>query len=215
MNDDEIILRHFKRSKSHNNLTSIMRDSITLDKDMGFLIPLGSLFLENTDIISLLAKWRVEALTFPNKFAVTFEGTLTWYKNLLINVDDRILFLIISKSGQPIGHTGFANIVGNKHFEIDNVIRGVSNLEPGIMSNAVVSSMHWAKTLFGNKKFILRTLESNKRAKNFYSKIGFKECDLIPLKKIETESGYDHIVTSLRETKKPDNYFVVMHKYLE
>ena len=48
-----------------------MRDSIPLDKDMGFLIPLGSLFLENTDIISLLAKWRVEALTFPNKFAVT------------------------------------------------------------------------------------------------------------------------------------------------
>src|SRR5688572_24934833 len=74
------------------------------------LVPVGAVHAEDARLVELLARWRHEnALAFPNRFPVTPEGTARWLRERILEVADRLLFLIELPDGRPIGHIGIAN----------------------------------------------------------------------------------------------------------
>ena len=206
------IENYFSNIKKNNISTSDFY--IYLKTKGSYLRPLTKNDIENNNIVSSLAEWRTNLETYPNKFTATFEGTKSWMERLVIEVPDRILFLLFVENNKFIGHMGFANVSNeNRSIEIDNVVRGVKFLSPGIMKEALISLMSWGWDNFKPSFYNLRTLETNIHAINFYKKIGFEVFYTEPLKKIITPEGFNHESIPQHIMKKPDNYYIHM-KYL-
>ena len=163
----------FSTLKSLERYDELLDASIRMPNNAGYLLCVSNLHESDDQVISLLSKWREEATTFHNKFKVTHKGTRHWLKVLLLDVPDRILFLVLDSHGYPIGHLGFANAINDECvFELDNVVRGVNDRSPGIMSAATVAILQWARENASPKQFYLRTLDDNIHAIRFYEKLG-------------------------------------------
>ena len=108
-------------------------------REVGTLEPVGWSDAKDSDAIARLAEWR-EAVgdVFPARFPVTLEGTERWLTQKLLQVPDRLLFWVRDRSGQTVGHLGlFRFDYARRHVELDNVIRGVPGVTPGIMEGSV------------------------------------------------------------------------------
>ncbi len=181
--------------KNTETLEALHVKSITLPNGLGFLIPISRLHLEDTELLEKLTVWRNEhKYVYPSQFTATVESTKSWMKHRLLEVGDRILFLVINKFGKVIGHLGFANAFaalekGVCALEIDNVIRGVKSCEPGIMSAAIKALMDWAQEKLMPDQIFLRVFSDNQEAINFYLKNSFEKNILIPLYKEEKSDG--------------------------
>ena len=203
----------FSKLKKIKNYDQLVENSIKIDGFNSSLICASDFYKNNKKIIDLLSNWRRDADTFHNKFSVTSEGTEKWYQELLLNVDDRILFFI-THGNSFIGHLGFANLSvddSSCSIELDNVIRGVKNIYPGLMSAACNALMNFAFEKLHMQKVILKTLLSNDHAINFYKNIGYKEYDRLPLKKVKDRLNFDHKIININDKMiHPDDYFVCM-----
>ena len=70
-------------------------------------------------------------------------------KNNLIDVEDKILFLVVRDGGHPIGHIGLANCLNKKmQFEIDNVIKGEKDENKEVFSVVIQELIRWASQIF-------------------------------------------------------------------
>jgi RimJ/RimL family protein N-acetyltransferase len=206
------IRSEFATLKSIQRYDELMAKSITLEDNKGYLLCVSELHTNDELLIALMAKWRKEAITFHNKFDVTFESTHRWMQKLLLDVPDRILFLVLNPYGQPIGHMGFANALNTEGMmELDNVIRGVNNKNAGLMGISTKALLGWAYSVFKPIGFYLRTLEDNKHAIEFYEKIGFIVEGRQPLRRIENNGEINHMPLSEGDSNPPDNYFICMH----
>jgi RimJ/RimL family protein N-acetyltransferase len=205
------IMTVFKGLKSIDNYSDLVAKSISLDGKIGYLTCVSELNATDFKLIELLAQWRMGADTFHNKFHVTTERTERWLRKLLLDIPDRILFLVLNRYGRPIGHMGFANALNNnRQMEFDNVIRGVSNCDFGLMSEATKSLLRWASSTFQPEVFYIRTLDDNYHAINFYKKLGFSEFSRQPLRRIEVDGEVNHIPLSALDKASPDRFFVCM-----
>ena len=201
----------FAELKSSERFDTIIDKSIKLENGNGYLVCISELHLNDVETIEMLARWRREAKTFHNKFDVTFESTKKWLRNLLLDVPDRILFMVLNRFGHPIGHLGFASSFNfDRIMELDNVVRGVQGEDKGIMSLATLALLKWASQKFRPEGFCLRTLDNNTHALNFYSGLGFQEYYKQPLKRIGTDEEFNHIPIDNVENFTPDRYFVCM-----
>ena len=201
----------FADLKSSESYDELILNSIKLENGNGYLICVSKFHLNDKNIIEIFAKWRKEAKTFHNKFDVTFESTQKWLKNLLLDIPDRILFIVLNRYGHPIGHMGFANSINSDKFmELDNVVRGVKMVEPGIMSIATKALLNWAAFEFCPDSFHLRTLDNNDHALRFYSKLGFEEYSRQPLKLIGNDVEFNYIPIVDEKNITPDRFFVCM-----
>jgi RimJ/RimL family protein N-acetyltransferase len=136
--------------------------------------------LPNHELVKSLADWRRNnQLWYPTLFTVTEAGTKLWLKNQVIDVDDRILFLIVSMDGVAFGHMGLYR------GEIDNVLRGISGLVDGGMTQGLFALMKFCAADLGIKNLFLRVFSDNARAIHYYKVCGFTETGKIPLKKSE------------------------------
>ncbi|MCI5051701.1 MAG: aminotransferase class I/II-fold pyridoxal phosphate-dependent enzyme [Simkaniaceae bacterium] len=181
--------------------------TIPLPEDFGCLLPVAHLHLKDEKLIHSLAKWReINTFAFPTRFPVTFEGTRLWlYEHVLAN-PHRMLFLVLDRVGQVVGHLGFAEATPTT-LKIDNVIRGVRDATPGIMSVALKAMITWAqKTLFP-QKLLLNVLSDNTHAVKFYEKNGFVTDRETPLRK-EVNGDRVHFVPCTRGEE--DKTFLTM-----
>ncbi len=155
------------------------------NKTVAFLHPISLGFEEDDGNIRLLSKWRADNWqAYPTVFKVTEEGTKKWVKSQLIDRQDRILFLIVLTDGTQMGHLGLSNFDFLKNeAEIDNVIRGISNCLPGIMTLAMNTLDNWAFTKLKLDRLFLRVFLDNERAIRLYERCGFKRVKEIPLHK--------------------------------
>ncbi|HPI41070.1 MAG TPA: aminotransferase class I/II-fold pyridoxal phosphate-dependent enzyme [Pseudobdellovibrionaceae bacterium] len=190
-------IKHFNFFKDTTSLDALYVKSISLKDNMGFLVPVPKLHLENQELIELLTVWRNENKhVYPSQFTATPESTKSWLKTRLLETPDRMLFLIYNKVGKLVGHIGYANVLlGVKEnkclLEIDNVIRGIKEIEPGIMSNAMNSLIDWANEKLLPDEIYLRVFSDNKHAIDFYLKNSFIKNNLIPLyKETRTDGVY-------------------------
>lgn len=211
VNYSKTIKSVFSSLKSIQRFDELMDKSIRLPCGKGYLVCVSELCARDDKLISLLAKWRSDATTFHNKFNVTFASTERWLRKLLLDIPDRILFLVLNEHGNPIGHMGFANALnGDCVMEFDNVIRGVHGQDYGLMSVAVRSLLGWATETFKPQVFFIRTLDDNEHAIQFYLRLGFVMDGQQGLRRIEKNGEVNHLPIEVGDTNPPDRYFVRM-----
>ena len=145
------------------------------------LLPLTSDRAEDLQLMSTLGRWRAGAQAwFPSIFPVTLEGTTRWYSKGLIEVDDRILFLI-DVDGSPLGHVGlFRFDFELMECEIDNIVRGEPGW-PGLIESAIRLMMAWGRSALEVATYTLKTTSDNQRALALYARLGFEETQRVAL----------------------------------
>jgi len=131
--------------------------------------------VNDAHILQLLTDWRRENQHyFPAIFPVSFEGTRKWYQNKLIDVPDRLLFMV-ECDGAYIGHVGLFRFHFDRQVcDIDNIVRGVQGF-PGIMTAAIAAMMGWGRLNLGVRDYLLETSSDSVRALNVYHQLGFIE----------------------------------------
>lgn len=206
------VRQNFQFLKQTNDMVELYARSIPLADNYGFLLPLCELHADDGKVIEMLAKWRQENyFAYPTRFPVTLDGTRNWIRSRVLDTDDRILFLVVNRHGQPVGHMGFANAVNDLYeLEADNIVRGVSSDSSGIMGKALQAMLDWGEEKLGAEMICLRVLDDNPRAIEFYKKNGFVRDGLIPLRRIvkgQTE-GYAPIHSD--DTAPADKHFIHM-----
>lgn len=205
------IIKEFAAQKQINQFDDLVAHSIRLEDHRGYLISVSELHSDDVDMITLLAKWRSEATTFHDGFKVTFDSTKNWLRKLLLDIPDRILFLVLDRHGKPIGHLGFANALNDQGvMEVDNVIRGVHGAEPGLMSFGIQALLRWATQTISPQGFYLKTLEDNFHAIDFYIKLGFKVSGKLPLRRVEKDGVIKFVPQAEDDKGFPDNQYVCM-----
>ncbi len=169
------------------------------------LRPLTTTTLQNTEEIEWLAHWRdAVQWTFPAQFTITIDGTRRWLERAVLENIDRILFWIEvcaphTSIWRTVGHAGlFLHGENSAICEIDNVLRGVPDIAPGIMAMAMQALLAWKFTQLGFQESYLRVFSDNMRAIDFYRRIGYREIQRVPLQKIEESQGirWEEIVNS-------------------
>lgn len=206
------VRKNFSFLKKTEQLDDLFVKSIPLAHGVGFLVPVCELHATDDGLIAKLAKWRAEnAFAYPTQFPVTIPGTASWLRSKLLDVEGRILFLILDRHGNPIGHLGFANAINDKgELEIDNVVRGVKDVQPGIMSSAMRALLNWAEEIIRPRIIYLKVLQDNYRGIKFYRKLGFKDDQLVPLRRHEEGERVEYRPLAEDDHDEPDKYFLRM-----
>jgi perosamine synthetase len=198
-----------KRTASFEDL---LAKSIPLPAREGCLVPICELHATDQPLIEKLATWREEnAFAYPTQFPVTVAGTATWLRRRLLEIEDRILFLVLDRHGYPIGHLGFANALsGQAVLEIDNVVRGDKNAEPGIMGSAMEALLNWAEETLGPRSIYLRVFSDNEHAVRFYRRLGFVDGPKTPLRRFCEDGRIEYRSLTDDDRREPDKYFLHM-----
>jgi perosamine synthetase len=175
----------FAFMKAAANIEELTARAIPLADGAGLLVPVCELHAADTRLIELLASWRSQsAFAFPTRFPVTHEGTATWLRRGLLDVPDRILFLVHDRFGHPVGHLGFASADSpDRSLEVDNVVRGDGGVQPGLMGAALEGLLAWGEECFRPARIHLRVFADNERAVSFYRRHGFRDGARSPLRR--------------------------------
>ena len=208
----QAVKKEFAFLKKTKTFDDLLAKSIAFQDKQFYLVPICELHTTDDQLISQLAQWRIDNnAVYPSQSQITIEGTKQWLRNSLLNVEDRILFLVLDPYGNRIGHLGFANGINEKYeLELDNVVRGIQGSHPGIMSNAVKALLDWAKDTLGCRSFYLRTFSDNVKAIGFYNNLGFKNDELVSLRRHEAGDSVYYSLLDEQDQDEPDKYFLRM-----
>lgn len=206
------VRKNFSILKDIYRLDILFSKCIPLDNDRGFLLPVCKLHATDKSLIEQFSTWRSEnSFAFFSQFKVTISGTSNWLQSQIINRRDRILFLLIDKYGNSIGHLGFTNSINDKEeMEIDSVLRGVKGVKKGIMSNAVNALINWAQEIIMPRIIFLRVFSDNEKAIKFYKGVGFKIDEKIPLRKCVEHDRIAYKPSEEDGNKEPDKFALRM-----
>lgn len=169
--------------------------------------------------IELLTRWRkANQEWFPSRFEVTAERTRNWLRERVINVENKILFMI-EVEGEPVGHLGLAN-VGVSQFglspcccEIDNVVRGSRDTLKGIMTFSLKTLVDWSFDQLQADVIYLRTFSHNIKSILLYERCGFKEKDKWPLAQVNNNGELRWSASQLAPGEKAERYESLMVLY--
>jgi len=174
------------------------------------IILLTSDCAKSQDLMELLGRWRKENEGwYLSQFPVSTKRTRRWFIDKLIEVPDRMLF-IIKISGKYVGHVGLFGFDFEKRTcEIDNILRGEKDF-PGIMGCAVSGMMDWGKRNLELRGYTLKVLSDNLRAIRFYHKLGYHETSRIPLIQVNGRDGLEWAEAPPDYEGEATRYYVVM-----
>lgn len=205
------VLREFAALKSITRFDDAISRSLRLPNGHGYLLCVGELHAEDDATIDTLARFRAGVTTFPGTFRVTHAGTKRWLRSGLLDVPDRILFLVLDPVGQILGHLGFAHADNpDRRMEIDNVIRGVFGTRPGIMADAMRLLIDWANASFSPSEIHLRVLEDNHHAIAFYARLGFVRFGCEPLRRREVDGEVRYVPLPPEDDGPADQFYACM-----
>ena len=176
-NYSQSIVSFFKFLKDSKNHNELLLKSIKIKKNKNLiLVPISKIHLNDDLIIKKLCEWRNKnSRFFIHNKKTDIAKTKIWMKKNLLDIKDKILFLVLENGKTPIGHIGFANCLNkDMNFEIDNVIKGEILEKKNIFSNVLQELINWANQTFYVNKFTLKVMHNNSRAINFYKKNNFK-----------------------------------------
>ena len=206
------VKRAFGFLKETSRLDDLYVKSVPLDDGAGYLLPVCELHASDQRLISLLSAWRAEnSFAFPSQFPVTDEGTARWLRANLLDVDDRLLFLVVDPFGREVGHLGFANAINDtREVEVDNVVRGARGSAPGIMSAAMRALVRFAEETLQPESIFLRVFDDNTHAIDFYRRLGFADGGLLPLRRHAEGDAVFYRPCDDGEETAPDKRFLRM-----
>ena len=207
---DTAVRKELAFLKGTRALADLHARSIVLPDDRGLLVPVCELHATDDRLIATLSRWRdANASAFPSVFPVTDEGTARWLRAGLLDVEDRVLFLVCDRHGHPVGHLGFANALqGDRALEVDNVVRGEPG-EPGLMWVALDALIRWAAEVLAPETIHLRVFADNAHAIGFYERMGFEAAGVIDLHRDERDGGVT-VFTPAADGDPVDRRFLVM-----
>ena len=186
--------------------------TLTLPDGAGQLVPVTERHDGDAALLAEFSRWRDEnAFAFPTQFAVTLDGTSRWLRKGLLDVPDRLLFLVQAADETFVGHLGFANcseVAGV--LEIDNVVRGVKHGAPGIMAAAMQRLTDWAQRDFSPREVFLRVFADNTHAVRFYERCGYVFDTLLPLRRSEDAGRITFATPAAADTRPADAHFARM-----
>ncbi len=205
------VLREFAFLKSTETLAELHARSIVLPGG-GALVPVCRLHADDEPLIGDLAAWRrASQFAFPTRFTVSTEGTRRWLRAGLLDVADRMLFLVCDRHGHPVGHLGWANAAAaDGSMEIDNVVRGAKGTAPGLMGEALDALIAWAEELFLPERIYLHVMADNDHAIGFYERHGFTGGELVPLRRTVDGDREVYSARAADDTAPPDACFLAM-----
>lgn len=160
---------------------------------------------KNREIIKLLSKWREESSKWFDIFKVTESGTKKWLKEQVIDIKNRILFMIETFDGTYIGH------IGLYRGEIDNIIRGRKDILKGLMTYAINTMVKWAFSELNIDCLYVRVFSDNEKAIALYKRCGFNNIDKIPLRKIVKKESIRWEPIEETNIKEADRFFSLMY----
>ena len=206
------VKKTFSFLKDTTRFDDLFAKGIPLKNDEGFLVPISELHAVDESLIKDMSKWRSDnSYVYPTQFTVTEEGTKKWLRSQVLDNPSRILFLLVDNFSNRIGHLGYANCLNdNAEMEIDNVVRGVGNICPGIMTNAMQVLLDWADEKLLPRKIYLKVFDDNNKAIAFYEKLGFKPEEKIPLRKKESDDKIEFVPLGKDDNATPDKFFLQM-----
>jgi len=206
----DTVLREFAWLKETSRLDEAVARGLPVADGAGRLIPLCELHAEDEKTIGLLTDWRdANQRWFPTQFEVTLDGTARWLREHVLDMPDRILFLLLDRHGRPIGHLGFA-YAGRRPHEIwfSNFIRG----EPGTprLMTGAAALWRWAWDTLGARRCVAPPLAYNERSIRLLTRLGFRSEGTIPLRRVEDGPRTCLLPRSDGDEAPPDGEFVVM-----
>jgi RimJ/RimL family protein N-acetyltransferase len=176
-------------------LEAAMDLSIPIDMQgqrIGKLVPVGSWIFSAEQLIEDFAHWRSEAMEmFFARFEASVESTREYLRVMPLGSGNRILF-VIEENQEFIGHIGISNL-SRISGEIDNVLRGKSPDNKGLMLSSQRTLCHWAFDQLGLERLTLKVASYNYRAKRLYEQVGFRLISSSPLK-VVSEGGIVNFV---------------------
>lgn len=183
------VATNFSFLKAARNIQEALLRAIPIE-ELGFLVPVCNAHQDDYELLKKLTNWRNENVkVYPTQFVATIESTKAWLKDRLLNVEDRMLFLVVDRQGKVEGHIGFNGCINDAlQFEIDNVVRGNPSAEKGLFSKALIALMEWARKVVNVEGFFLRVFDDNLHAISFYQRNEFVVDGHIPLT-IHEEKG--------------------------
>lgn len=137
----------------------------------------------------MLTRWRkMHRRAFLTEFEATRERTQRWLETSVLPDRSRMLFIIETDDGTPIGSAGLTRIDPSEGAaELDAILRGIPEV-PGIMSEAVSALVRWARSDLGVQRLSVRVFEDN-AAGRFYEQLGFVAVGRTPLYRREAGDG--------------------------
>ena len=204
--------KNFSFWKHIDRLDQLMATSLLLPRSRGYLVPVCELHAGDPALVAQLSQWRREnAFAYPTQFPVTDAGTAAWLRARLLDVPDRLLFLVVDKFGNRIGHLGYASCLNDAgEMEIDNVVRGVKTGYPGIMCEAMQVALDWAEEKIGPQSIFLRVFQDNQHAIDFYRKLGFEDERVLPLRKLVQGDTISYLPVAEGDCSPADKSFLRM-----
>jgi RimJ/RimL family protein N-acetyltransferase len=140
---------------------------------VGHLIPLGLWIETQPHIIISISEWRARDMkNYLVQFDCTFEKTKAYLMEKSIKETDRLLFLIVDKSENFIGHLGLSN-VSKVTAELDNLMRGNPGGPKNFMELAEKTVIEFAFKELRVKCISLRVLSFNFLAISIHQRLGF------------------------------------------
>jgi perosamine synthetase len=203
---------NFQFLKQARTLDQAHAISLALPDTGGYLMPVCELHRDDALMISTFSAWRRDNMfAYPSQFPVTDAGTRSWLRSRLLDVPERLLFLVLDRYGRPVGHLGFANCLNDRcEMEIDNVVRGVKGSNAGIMSEAMRIVLNWAEEVIGPRAIFLRVFQDNAHAIAFYRKLGFRDGETISLRKRVAGDSVFYSALEPGDAGTPDKCFLRM-----
>ena len=209
----EQIRMQFSALKSLTRYDELIAQSLRLPNGRGYLATVSQLHADDRSTIELLTAIRSRVTTFPSQFVVTSARTRKWLRTLLLDVPDRILFFVLSRSGAIVGHMGFAHCDNDeRRMEVDNVVRANGTEAPGLMSVALDRLCMWAEECFTPREIYLRVLEDNQHAVRFYERRGVRAFQRQPLRRVESIDEVNFVPRAPDDTDPPDRIYLFMRR---
>lgn len=134
------------------------------------------------DDVALLTAWRNATVgAYLTEFVATPARTRAWLTGPCRTDDTRILFMLETPDREPFGYMGLAAIDWHSGAcEADAIVRGRDGA-PGLMSEALLGLIGFARERLGLRDIGLRVRSDNEHALRFYRRLGFVETHRVPL----------------------------------
>ena len=171
-----------------------------------YLVPVGSWILRNNKLLKLVnKKRRLSNKFFINDISKSLVKTKNFFRNVLSN-QNMCLFLICSKQKSFKGLIGLNYV--NKKIEIYFVLKLKKNI---FMRASIRNLINFSTNRSTIKKFIVKVLSNNEKAKRLYYKLGFKNYKKHYLRKIKKNGLNTHFICQKKLTNV--NYFYETLKF--
>ena len=147
---------------------------------------------------------------FATDFKMTKEKTKKWIKELILDSQDRILFIISINKRKIgcIGHGGYNEKENSS--QLDNMMKDPSCKISGVMTIVEKIYLKWMFDFFELSKITGYLFSDNEKMMNIHRECGWKLLDKVPIKKkIENECSVWEICKD-SSNEKIERYFNII-----